>query len=299
MKHFLLSILLSTLASSGFSQVDFPLENGRWVNRHRSYVLDPFNIPTYTVEWIDVYCGSSDDTLINGNTYNKIDFCSQNGSIYHAALRDDNGAIYMVCKDSVNEYLLYDFNAQMGETLQVIRQDGSGNGPVDYQLNEVVVGNTYTEVINGTTRRVIEISSGQLWIEGVGCITGLFMESWINVSMYFRDLICMSADGVIQYSSNDPSLIGTSGACPLPLGLDEFELGTDVRIYPNPATSDLKLQFATAYSGELEVMSLCGEILRSYSLTNSTDFSVDVADLSAGSYFIRILGRGVVKFNKH
>lgn len=297
MKHILLFVLLSACANSGFSQVNFPLENGKWANRHQSYVLDQFNIPTYTVEWIDMYRATNNDTVINGNTYKQIDFYTPTSSSYHAALRDDNGAIYMVCKDSVNEYLLYDFNAQTGDTLYVIVQGNSGAFSSDYQIDELFVQSTSTTTINGISRRVISIAGGFDWIEGIGNVNGLFMESWLNVSMFTRDLLCMSANFTIEYSY-DMNLVGTFGVCIYNLSVDENELDTDLRVFPNPTESDLNLQFATAYSGELDVIGIHGEILRSYTLTNSTDFSMDVEELAPGNYFLKIPGRSVLKFNK-
>ena len=142
----------------------FPIDNGIWVNQERTYYLDQNNFPIYTTSWIDKYCASGNDTIINFISYKQIDFCSSISSTYHGALRYDIGQVYFVPKDSLNEFLLYDFSLNIGNTVEVIIQNGAGSS-ADYSFASLTINNIDTVTVNGTQRRRFQ-NDGSDWIEG-------------------------------------------------------------------------------------------------------------------------------------
>ncbi len=89
--------------------------------------------------------------------------------------------------------------------------------------------------------------------------------------------------------------VGTGGDlfyCDLSVGIEENKLNPKVLIYPNPATNqvtiDLKLEEADNL--QMELINSLGEIIKTIDKPADTNFSINipVADLTPGSYFIKI-----------
>lgn len=74
------------------------------------------------------------------------------------------------------------------------------------------------------------------------------------------------------------------------VGVDEMGL-TDVNIYPNPTTDVLHVA-ADGYS-TVTITNMLGQVIRTENISG-TQFTLDVADLNAGVYFINLKGeRGI------
>jgi hypothetical protein len=224
MKTALSSVLLLLLVVAANAQVPFPLTDATWVNTEYTYTFNPPNpIPDEELTDVDYYCVSGEDTVIQSQTYTKVRYC---GDAYKGALRDDSGIVYFVPADSTDEYLLYDFTAQQGQSLNNVLVGNHFDETV--YLADLTVNQVTTEVIAGLTRRVVYADSYR-WIEGIGCVTGLFMEPWANVSMYDLRLECMSVNGETIFP------IEANGDCALTVGIAEVPDRSTVSVYPNPS----------------------------------------------------------------
>ena len=274
----------------GQTYFPFPLENSQWSNRHRSYELDEWFIPTYTVDWVNNFCALGNDTIINAINYKQVDLCNNSGSDYFGALRYDLGRVYIVPKDSISEYLLYNFTLNSGDTAEVILMNGSAEWPsVDYSFTDVVIQGVDTITVNGTQRRRLD-TGGAFWIEGIGNTQGLFMEPWINVSMYFRELICMNANDTLIYDYNGfPQGIeqGIPGTCGLTLGMfDHSQSVPTWGIFPNPSSGQFTLNIENE-SGRVTITNLSGEILFFQEVPQG-ETEIALQNFVAGVYIIKL-----------
>ena len=270
-----LALALILLAFNAFSQiVPFPTDNAIWVNTEYTYTFNPPNpIPASTLNDVDTYCMNGQDTTIQSNTYTQVFYC---GVAYKGALRDDNGIVYFVPADSIDEYLLYDFTAQQNQTLQNVYV-GNHNDE-SFVLQDFTVQQIGAEIIGGVTRRVVWADSYR-WIEGIGCETGLFMEPWANVSMYAVYLECMSVNGNTLYPTE-----GT-GDCSLTVDVASAAW-TQFALYPNPSKGTTTLQFGSVQSqANIIVLNSLGQQVESFKATNTDKVEIELPE-SRGIYFL-------------
>ncbi len=261
MKHLLFLIPLALLHVQSIAQpfIDFPTDGAIWVNTEYTYTFNPPNpIPASDLTDVDYYCTLGMDTTIQSNLYTQVYRC---GDTYKGALRQDNGVVYFVPRDSVDEYLLYDFGAQENQTLQNVF---IGNHFDDsFMLQDFTVNQTGTEFIGGMTRRVVYADQYR-WIEGIGCVTGLFMEPWANVSLYENRLECMSVNGTTLFPTDG------SGDCSLTVAVATAK-NISAQIYPNPNAGIATLQFGTVQTDVLvSIFNSIGQMVASFT-TADTD----------------------------
>ena len=216
--------------------IDFPNSGAIWVNTEYTYTFNPPNpIPSSDLTDVDYYCTTGLDTMIQSNTYTQIFYC---GDAYKGALRQDNGVVYFVPRDSLDEYLLYDFGAQVNQTLQNVYV--GNHYDETFMLQDFTVQQIGTEMIGGVSRRVVYADQFR-WIEGIGCETGLFMEPWTNVSLYANRLECMSVNGTSLFP------VEGNGDCSLTVDVALVD-ETSFSIYPNPSSGNTTLQFGSIQS---------------------------------------------------
>src|SRR5438874_1187186 len=104
MKQLLLipaSLLLINTACAQ-SSFTFPDSNARWVDTYSVLVG-----PTLVLTGVHNYCMDGSDTVINAHTYSQIHYCD---SAYKGGTRTDSNRVYFIPRDSMQEYILYDFN---------------------------------------------------------------------------------------------------------------------------------------------------------------------------------------------
>ena len=89
-----------------------PDTNSKWINTYSIFEWNPY--PHFVITDFVHYCTPEIDTTINGFSYFKIDTC--NGG-YKGAIRNDQGKVWFIPKDSSSEFLLYDFTVGPGDTI--------------------------------------------------------------------------------------------------------------------------------------------------------------------------------------
>lgn len=247
----LASAALIGASLTALAQVPFPLSNATWVNTFYTYTFNPPNpIPNAELTHVSNYCVNGEDTLIQSITYTKVWYC---GGLYKGALRDDNGTVYFVPANSTDEYLLYDFNAQQGQTLTNVYV--GNHFDETFMLQEFTVSQTATVDIGGLIRRVVYASDFR-WIEGIGCETGLFMEPWGNVSMYAVYLECFSVSGQTIFPTE------ANGDCDLTVGLTPHKTRSGASVFPNPTTGQIGVSApANTSIALLQLTDLVGRVL--------------------------------------
>lgn len=278
MKKLLLSLVSGLFLLNAQAQVPFPMDGAIWVNTQYTYTFNPPNpIPDQTMNDVDTYCTTGQDTTIQGNDYTKVFYC---GDAYKGALREVNSVVYFVPADSSDEYLLYDFTAQVGQTLQNVYVGNHFDESI--YLQDFTVQQVGTEIIGGVSRRVVWADQFR-WIEGIGCETGLFMEPWANVSMYANFLECMSV--------NDQRLFPTEGneACPLTVDVaNAARSSSSWSAYPNPTEGALTLRSDRVVEQlEVVILNALGQEMNRQTILNSSIVEIELPS-SAGFYVVQL-----------
>ena len=193
MKKLLLFLLLFSSLQCARAQFYTPLPDSGavWVNTYTEYVEGPWPFPNSVLVDVDNYCVNGEDTLIGAINYTKVQIC--NGT-YVGAIRDNGGQVFFVPKDSLTEFIAYDFTAAIGDTIHDVYM----LHPWDFaDLHDFVIQDIDSMLINGDYRTLMYLDFDGYWIEGIGCYQGLFAEPWPNVSIYSVELYCMAHNGVI------------------------------------------------------------------------------------------------------
>lgn len=274
-------IILISLSSIGWSQSFTPMPDsaGVWVNEWVEYYLDQNMFPIYYPPKFVNYCSSGHDTTINSTIYTEIDSC---GAGYKGAMRETNGQVYYVPNGQSVEYLLYDFTVDTGDTIyDVYMEDFWSQTGGLYDL--VVPSNGIDSIlINGDYRTTIELGAG-MWIEGIGCSQGLFMDPFGNISNFFIYLNCHSALSNTLYPS--------FATVPCTMHFTDYEkdeLSTAL-IYPNPAFNELTVELESSTNPVyIQMLNLQGQVVFDSEHSVGNLIILDIEFLNAGAYFLHL-----------
>ena len=160
-----------------------------------------------------------EDTTINDLTYQKLTgrfslSTMPSNKEYVAALRFEENEKVFVNYDNT-EYLLYDFGAQIGDTLEIF-------GGIDYYKDFKTLSHVITEIdtlddgrLQIYSNAIIQESEGfgtpferlypKIWIEGVGSKDGIVQNSATNrIGLGVSVLLCSYHEGDCIYTTDNP-----------------------------------------------------------------------------------------------
>lgn len=184
-------------------------------------------------------------------------------------------------------YLLYDFNAQPGDTFTTLYDPFW-----DLQANKITltVDSIGIQNINGIDLRWIKVSSPNYsewpWAvriyEKLGSLCYLFAtwDSPLNEGYY--QLRCYDDSGFGHYET------GVTSACDeIFSGIDEIE-NTFFGISPNPAIDVIAIEgSADLFGSEIGIYNIIGSKMKTSMFTDSRN-EISVSDLPAGIYFLQM-----------
>ena len=273
LKSFLILAISMCLALNSFAQFQFPDSAARWVQVYKLMTTPP-PLPVFTVQERFYYCVNGLDTVINSTNYTKLEKCSGG---YKGALRDDNGRVYYMPADSLQEFVLYDFNVSEGDTVHNVYYEN------EFQQDTWVVDMVVSSIQQNSDfggRKQIYIGNIR-WIEGIGADAGLLTGDWINISGWQLEMECMSHLDTIRFGSA-PS--GTPGNCALDTYVEEIGR-TDLNIYPNPTSGMISID-----SREIISLSVCAIDGRRIELSDNqvSGSTLDLSFLPSGLYLLDI-----------
>lgn len=270
-----------------------PETNSKWINTYSILEWNPS--PHFVISHFVNYCTPGIDTTINGFSYFIIDTCDGG---YKGALRNENGKVWFLPKNSQTEFLLYDFTAQPGDTIfSVYIEDFGGY----YELYDLYVEPFAVDsiLINGNYRKRINFDAGY-WIEGIGNSQGLFLEPWPNISEYMVDLYCMSANDTTLY----PEF--SVGECEFPVGIKE--MGNNnllLNIYPNPFKIEIFVELKkSTWESDLKniiILNSFGQQINPVFQIENNIIRIEMESFPTGIYFIgitnneNVIGRKLIK----
>ena len=163
------------------------------------------------------------DTLIGGLQYSKVHYftrheqggdqsqwCTESVNYYDGyfgALRESEKKVFLIRgnTDSSSEYLAYDFNLTVGDTLP---------SPTHFGISDPenrIIESIDSVLVFGTYRKRYLISSSRFVIEGIGASTGLFNPLGGITSKCYFALNCYSENDISDYFTND---------CTIPLNVN-------------------------------------------------------------------------------
>lgn len=238
------------------------------------------------------------DTIINNTAYKKIysmDYDSIiNNLQYMGAIREDSMRhVYALLvsnspistNDIINdssETLIYDFNLMVGDTFLV-----SGN-----QDSLQIVNTIDSVLVAGLWRRRINFLptglSTRIWIEGIGDTKGLFFPALFEFENH-NTLTCYEDKNIFW---TNPELSQYSADC-FTVGIAEnaVKQTNKSKVYPNPATSTISIEFKTTISESFTVTiyNLLGQQVKEVAVAeNQNHLILSLNGLKKGIYFYKL-----------
>lgn len=199
------------------------------------------------------------------------------------SLRDEGGRWLFVPSWSDQEYPLFDFSGDVGDTVS-IQNPLFTFDPVDYIVDAISTVTTMFDERRMWTLSPPEYPGFQeYFIEGIGSTYGLFGHA-IFLSDVGLQLVCMEQDGELIYR------IPEAESCYyLYTGLAERIAEPFLRVMPNPARDQVTLTVAdgTMHQGDLSLYDALGRVLDLKSLVgNGTELHLDLTSLPDGLYTV-------------
>jgi hypothetical protein len=265
-KIYCLIFLLSVIFSKAFAQFSFPSTNATWIYQYYNEFHQPGPFSNYQI---------SGDTVIGNRNYKRISGCATWLQICNSgSIRDSNNVVYFIPDTCSTEYVLYDFNLNIGDTLfHPYDESFTGNSFV------VVMNISWVGASDGAHRR-LGMNTMDGWIEGIGSDGYLFMPTTFgNFALSGEDFLqCMSTDSGDWYGY----------PCIVPID-NYFEIADNIVVYPNPIGTSARVQFNRVIkNGELRIFNSMGELVLEEKILSKAYYILDRKSLPNGIYFLQL-----------
>jgi hypothetical protein len=235
------------------------------------------------------------DTTLNSLVYKKIyrkgqGYYSWNstppagcsGSFYYidtvpsCFLRSADKKIYFRQPNDTSEYLLYDFNLEVGDTLPLtfnnyeseitVAEIDSIDTPFGFLKRFKLAGNTWAEYL----------------IEGIGHSKGLIEPLNVPLECGY-ELVCFSLNDAAYYPSNGPT-------CNINVGITKFDNDISHALFPNPFSDYTTVQFSsTIKNADLNIYNYSGQKIRTIHIVSGENVKIYRENLSTGLYFYEVI----------
>jgi hypothetical protein len=235
------------------------------------------------------------DTTINALTYKKIyrsgtgyiwtaqpppNPCSNNTFTYIDTLpsfflRSAAKEMYVRMPSDLNEYLLYDFNLSIGDTLpQTLNNFTTDTYVVNIDSISTPFGYLKKFELSGS-------SWSQYLIEGIGHSKGLIEPMHVPLECGY-DLLCFSLNDTAYYPINGPT-------CDLAVGVNKEISAFKSIIFPNPTNGYTKIQFEESLSNaEIIISNIYGQTLQKIEQVNGTETTLNFESFASGIYYLTL-----------
>jgi len=265
----------------------------------------------FEIGWDQKYYLSG-DTILGNQTYSKVYSKHEHGindtvgGEYVGCIREDSlkHVYFLAAQETevpclvnvVNELILYDFSAQVGDTLSHLI-DPAYYPYLDTLLyvRHIVTDIDSVEVLGEFRKRLafytyepMANSRYGYWIEGIGSTLGLFSPIHFEncgPGFFNTEFLCFFQNNIYVYS--DPWNTAYCNAVSVDDALPEQE---PLDIYPNPATHTLNIRYSTSnirYS--ICIFDLIGRQIYEIRIPAKEEgIQVDVSSYPAGIYFVVI-----------
>ncbi len=285
MKKIILLTLISIWSLNAVSQEYYPLieTDKEWSIACFvfSWGTPPVQCTTYVATH---YFWLEGDTVINSKPYLRVYDEGPYGTFLRGFIREDSDKkVWQI--DHGEEILLYDFSANVGDTI-----------PTRREYDELIVDSITNVSINQTIRKKYWLSSlhyegsyySETWIEGIGSNKGLLSSASMAVVGGYEELLCVHDNGTLIYKNPEYN------TCDKITAVENIE-NANLKIYPNPAKEFVYIENLPSQISMVEVCDITGKTLKTIDLNQTQN--IDVKNLKQGIYFVKA-GRFVQKFIK-
>lgn len=282
MKKLVATIISICIAAASISQDKEMLvdTNKLWSNLFDTHTGGP---PPYYM--LTSFVKFSGDTVINSINYKKVlvsqDSLQNNYFINGYICEDSTHKVYYRSKQDTTNYLLYDFNVKVGDTVNL-------EWWIQMQLVVGIVDSVF--VYDKYLKRIILSpnggNTGEEWIEGIGSLCGVLNSGGYFISGTKHELLCYFEHDTLKYSNPAYPYCYYNT-----VGLDDQDQhGTEVSLFPNPVTSNstLLIENMNGKDFNLNIFNLMGKKIKSLNISDNRVL-IHKDDFVPGIYFYRII----------
>ncbi len=187
--------------------------------------------------------------------------------------REEAGKVFMKMNETDPENMIYDFNLEAGDTLELNFFGFSSFFPV-FAVDSVTL-------VSGEKRKRLQLNDPQdpiIWIEGVGSLNGTMNTQYMRSLDCWNSLNCYQFNGSSQYPSAE---------CPFSSVLDANAVSNRVSVYPNPAQDWVFIRPKGDWTiSSIEIANIWGQVQRVFEPQASGEVPLD--GLKSGVYLLKI-----------
>lgn len=238
-----------------------------------------------------------EDTLVLGNSYMRVN----SGFDQPFAIRQTGNKLMGVVADSLSEYLLMDFDANVTDTIHHLYSEG-------FFYDAVVIGKDSIAVNNGIYHHFMELN-------GIGVYTssGFISDSWIFVwnerglcasngwdgwdlggVLYNIPINYYSISAIYAFPDycttdplyNNPATVTCDNCYPETNGLEDYYTAK-LKIYPNPVSSEITILLEDALIQRASIYNACGIKVKEQ-IIHSNETNIPIQELQEGYYFLKL-----------
>lgn len=288
MKTKLLLFLLLTLgiSTSGNAQYHQLVDTGRvWTST--SCATNFFNACATN------YYKIEQDTVIGSFTYKKVWMSSDSGLVnptwfMQGCIREDSAKkVYFVNYMDTQEYMIYDFDLTAGDTAH-LQYNGMPVALIVDSISSVLIDNQLRNVFYLRPENSFYFYY-QTWIEGIGSLDELLIMRAPQTD-YDSDLLCFHENDTLKYYN-----LNFTDCYYNTLGMPEYKAYNRISLSPNPTDGKFVISFPEHFTYDeaiVSVMDISGKTVASRQITSNEKAEMDLSELPAGLYFVRITGKG-------
>jgi len=235
------------------------------------------------------------DTIIGGDSYLNIDdYSFSSGG--RLSIRQVGNKLYGVPKDSINDLLIMDFDVIVGDTLTGLYSSGYSYVAVVTDFDSVMVnygvyhrfillqGISYTHPIYGITNSSWNIKWNErgLCADPYGGIIYNIPVNGLTISGQFYDPHYCTTDTLY----NDIGGYTCANCQPVYSNVNKH-LKSLIKIYPNPGTTFLNLEFTNFDFKKITIRSSIGQLI-DHKRVQSNFYKLDISNLPVGIYYLTV-----------
>lgn len=291
--------MLAFLANiKGQNYIPFPTSNTVWSEHFKAPVSTSLTSYYYRNILADK------DTTIGAKTYHQLFYShsdtvySENSSaVYNGGLRESNRQVFYLPKDSVSEYLLYDFSLQVGDMIKYdysVYSHQMGLGQLDSLFvssidSVLILDGSYRKRINFSSQSTSFTLTWTYWIEGVGNNMGLLCPIAALPTNGLNYLLgCLKQNNEIIYYDNL-----FDNCYPVNQSVFEFSKQNEITISPNPVQDYCKIQWDdnNIQFDRILISDVYGRIVFSEKIDQNNETIIDCRNFGQGMYLVNIFNR--------
>lgn len=235
-------------------------------------------------------CFVDNDTTLFGKVYKNIrQRDNEIETNYMGSIRSDFKKIYanvVIGTDTLQDILLYDFGAEIGDTVFSLPLTSTMNHYSNLSENKIVKNTDSVELINGEKRKRIYLDNGDVWIEGIGSVNGLFSLAYpIPTSSTHSFLSCFKHNNIELYQNNE---LCHENCCELLSGVSVPNEVEKFSILFPAATDNYTYIKTNNLVNLIEIRDVYGRCLKTIVTQRVSKYTLDFTNYSSGIYFVLV-----------